>query len=105
MLLTTHDLSDIEELCAQLMIIDHGRLLFDGGLTELKQQFWREIAVRVDFRDRDQAQRLSQLELPGIRCDKQDELSCRLRFAREEYSAADVIRQVVNAVEVRERGY
>ena len=31
-LLTTHDLSDIEELCRRLMIIDHGRILFDGPL-------------------------------------------------------------------------
>ena len=102
MLLTTHDLSDIEELCARLMIIDHGRLLFDGGLAELKDQFWRETALRVDLRDRNQAQRLGRLDLPGVACDTLDELSCRLRFAREEWMAADVIRQVVNAVEVRD---
>lgn len=101
-LLTTHDLSDIEELCNRLMIIDRGRMLFDGGLAELKHQFWKETAVRVDFRDRDQARRLSQLELPGINCDELDEMSCRLRFPREAYSAADVIRQVLNAVEVRD---
>ncbi|MGB7765970.1 MAG: ATP-binding cassette domain-containing protein, partial [Candidatus Acidiferrales bacterium] len=31
-LLTTHDLDDIEELCRRIMIIDHGRLLYDGPL-------------------------------------------------------------------------
>ncbi len=36
MLLTTHDLADIEALCKRLMIIDHGRVLFDGQLDELK---------------------------------------------------------------------
>ena len=65
MLLTTHDLSDIEELCARLMIIDHGRLLFDGGLKELKRQFWRDVALRIDLKDLDEAQRLGQLELHG----------------------------------------
>ena len=32
-LLTTHDLDDIEELCRRIMIIDHGRVLFDGHLS------------------------------------------------------------------------
>ena len=31
-LLTTHDLDDIEELCRRIMIIDHGRVLYDGPL-------------------------------------------------------------------------
>ncbi|GGT36031.1 ATP-binding cassette domain-containing protein [Nonomuraea spiralis] len=34
-LLTTHDLGDIERLCRRIMLIDHGRLTFDGTLTEL----------------------------------------------------------------------
>jgi ABC-2 type transport system ATP-binding protein len=38
-LLTTHDLKDIEVLCRRLMIIDHGQLLYDGGIDELKQQY------------------------------------------------------------------
>ncbi|MEV3980919.1 ATP-binding cassette domain-containing protein [Nonomuraea sp. NPDC049758] len=34
-LLTTHDLGDIERLCRRIMLIDHGRLAFDGTLAEL----------------------------------------------------------------------
>ena len=102
MLLTTHDLSDIEELCARLMIIDHGRLLFDGRLAELKNRLWKEAAVKIELRDRDQALRLQSMGLPGVTCDKVDDLNYRLRFPREDRSAADVIRHVVNAVEVRD---
>jgi ABC-2 type transport system ATP-binding protein len=36
-LLTTHDLDDIERLCSRVMVIDHGRLVFDGELTALQQ--------------------------------------------------------------------
>ncbi|GGK83464.1 hypothetical protein Ppa06_42620 [Planomonospora parontospora subsp. parontospora] len=35
-LLTTHDLGDIEKLCRRVMLIDHGRLGFDGTLDELR---------------------------------------------------------------------
>ncbi len=99
-LLTTHDLADIEQLCSRLIIIDHGRLLFDGPLSDLKRMLWRESAVLVDLRDREHAGRLDRMEIPGVRCENAGELSRRLVFAREERTTAEVIRQVVNAVEV-----
>ena len=34
-LLTTHDLADIEQLCSRVMVIDHGHLVYDGPLTGL----------------------------------------------------------------------
>ncbi|MEU6894235.1 ATP-binding cassette domain-containing protein [Streptomyces sp. NPDC046557] len=34
-LLTTHDLQDIEQLCERVMVIDHGRLMYDGPLDGL----------------------------------------------------------------------
>lgn len=37
--LTTHDLNDIEELCNRIIIIDKGSMLYDGNLTELKNKF------------------------------------------------------------------
>ncbi len=38
MLLTTHDLQDIEQLCSRVMVIDHGRLVFDGTLEPLHER-------------------------------------------------------------------
>lgn len=99
-LLTTHDLSDIEELCARLMIIDHGRLLYDGGLDELKRRLWRETAVKVDLKDREQSQRVEALALPGVTREKLSELSWKLSFDRDQRPTADVIREVVTGAEV-----
>lgn len=36
-LLTTHDLRDVEEVCSRVILIDQGRLLYDGGLTDLRR--------------------------------------------------------------------
>jgi ABC-2 type transport system ATP-binding protein len=38
LLLTTHDLQDIEQLCRRVMVIDHGSLVYDGPLTGLHAQ-------------------------------------------------------------------
>ncbi|HCI79977.1 MAG TPA: methionine ABC transporter ATP-binding protein [Ktedonobacter sp.] len=38
-LLTTHDMDDIEQLCPRMMIIDHGRKLYDGSVVAIREQF------------------------------------------------------------------
>lgn len=39
MILTTHDMDDIESLCKKVMVIGHGKLLYNGSLTELKGRY------------------------------------------------------------------
>lgn len=39
MILTTHDMDDIESLCSRVMVIGHGKLLYDGRLEVLKAQY------------------------------------------------------------------
>src|SRR5512135_2901777 len=48
-LLTTHDLSDVEKLCERVMIIDRGKLLYDGALDTLRNRFGGQRELVVDF--------------------------------------------------------
>ncbi|MEV6670762.1 ATP-binding cassette domain-containing protein [Streptomyces sp. NPDC051162] len=48
-LLTTHDLTDIEQLCKRVMVIDHGRLVHDGGLSTLHAVGGSERTLVVDL--------------------------------------------------------
>ncbi|MGP4003857.1 ABC transporter ATP-binding protein [Streptomyces sp. 8N706] len=48
-LLTTHDLTDIEQLCKRVMVIDHGRLVYDGGLDGLHAVGGSERMLVVDL--------------------------------------------------------
>src|SRR6266700_166888 len=41
-LLTTHDMDDVETLCPRMMIIDHGRKLYDGSVSEIRERFGGE---------------------------------------------------------------
>ena len=40
-ILTTHDLGDIEELCQRVIIIDNGKLIYDGPLSTIRDRFGR----------------------------------------------------------------
>ncbi len=48
-LLTTHDMDDIEALCHRVMVIGHGNLLYDGTLAALKARYMTDICLRVTF--------------------------------------------------------
>ncbi|MFI9003629.1 ATP-binding cassette domain-containing protein [Streptomyces sp. NPDC053541] len=61
-LLTTHDLTDIEQLCSRVMVIDHGRLMYDGGLAGLHEAGESERALVVDL-----ARESPPIEVPGAR--------------------------------------
>jgi ABC-2 type transport system ATP-binding protein len=102
-LLTTHDLDDIEELCRRIMIIDHGQLLYDGSLALLKEKLLRTKQIKFALRDADTAAVLARaLELEGLALDLVDEKSYRVRFDRTRVSTAELVRKVLAAAEVRD---
>src|SRR6202022_4586732 len=41
-LLTTHDMDDVETLCPRMVIIDHGRKLYDGTISNIRERFGGE---------------------------------------------------------------
>ncbi|MFG3196533.1 ATP-binding cassette domain-containing protein [Streptomyces sp. NPDC048208] len=61
-LLTTHDLQDIEQLCSRVMVIDHGHLVYDGSLTGLHEAGDGERTLVVDLE-----RELPPIEAPSAR--------------------------------------
>jgi ABC-2 type transport system ATP-binding protein len=101
-LLTTHDMDDIEELCRRIMIIDHGRLLYDGPLELLKQKLLRTKQIKFVLKDRAQVGGVEIFSRDGLDIDQVDELTYRIRFDRTSISTADLIRRILATVEVRD---
>jgi ABC-2 type transport system ATP-binding protein len=60
LLLTTHDLQDIEQLCSRVMVIDHGSLVYDGSLTGLHAHGSSTRTLIVDLVDE-----VPPIEVPG----------------------------------------
>jgi ABC-2 type transport system ATP-binding protein len=50
-ILTTHDMDDIEALCSRLMVIGKGTILFDGTIGQLRNNLAPERVVKVEFRE------------------------------------------------------
>ena len=48
-LLTTHDMRDIEKLCSRIMVIDKGTLMYDGPLETIRNQVSKENKIIIDY--------------------------------------------------------
>lgn len=96
-LLTTHDLDDVEQLCERLVIIDEGRVVLDGSLTEFKQQFGFERIVVVDLEAA-----VEPLELDGVEVVDRNGPRQWLRFDRRQRSATDVLTAVGASHRIRD---
>ena len=84
-MLTTHDLTDIEELCPRLIIIDAGKILYDGPTAEIKDRFGRRRRVVLSFK-RDY--------LPEYSGQSQPEDEVPVAFAGQPYHPAAVGRRI-----------
>ncbi|REF37639.1 ABC-2 type transport system ATP-binding protein [Thermasporomyces composti] len=99
-ILTTHDLDDVERLCSRIVLIDRGRVLYDGDVAALKARYapYRELVVQVadqgSVQETATAHELSAL-VPGVDQVRFDGSKVRLRFNPERVQVADVVAAVL----------
>ena len=49
MLLTSHYMRDVEALCSRVLVISHGKVIYDGPLAKITQQFGQSKLVKLHF--------------------------------------------------------
>jgi ABC-2 type transport system ATP-binding protein len=99
-LLTTHDLGDIEELCKRVIIIDAGKLIYDGSIDTIKQRFgkYREIT----FETLSSPENIH-LDLPtGAEIILAEPRKLSVRFDRTATTASGVAAALMNQIEVKD---
>ena len=98
LVLTTHDMADVERLCDRVLLVDHGSLVYDGTLRGLSRTVGAERVLVVDL-----ARPAPDLrDLPGTRLVSSEGggLRQRLAFDAERVTAAQVLTSVSERVEV-----
>ncbi len=99
-MLTTHDLGDIEDLCKRLIIIDHGAIIYDGSLKDVKTNFARERIVFFQVASPLPSLFKQLAQVPDIKLEIQSELEFSLSFDRFEYTASEIVSRVMKHGEV-----
>jgi ABC-2 type transport system ATP-binding protein len=98
-LLTTHDMTDIEKLCNRMMIIDGGRILYDGSIDDLKKRFGGERTLIVEL---DEGQLAQPLDLPHARITRQEGRRMWLAFDKDLITASELMLQIAQHHTIRD---
>jgi ABC-2 type transport system ATP-binding protein len=96
-MLTTHDLADIERLCSRILIIDHGRLIYDGEVNALKERYGPERVLVVDLEEPQPP-----LQVEGGRVIKVEGPRQWIAFERARTSAAQLAAAVAARASLRD---
>jgi len=100
LLLTTHDMDDVQRLCDRLLVVDHGRLVHDGDLPSLVAVVGARRVLVVDLADpAGPLDAIPGTELVGV---QGGGLRQRLAFSPETTTAAAVLAEVTRLAAVRD---
>ncbi|HZY97622.1 MAG TPA: ATP-binding cassette domain-containing protein [Candidatus Cybelea sp.] len=87
-ILTTHDLADVERLCRRIVLIDNGALIYDGDIERIKSEYGRFRTLVVRF-----SAPIERPVLDGAQLIASEDSSARFRFDRNMQRADLLVRQ------------
>lgn len=102
-ILTTHDLNDIEELCSRIIIIDKGKKIYDGSLEEIKNRYGA--MTSIEFQIKDTNIDLNKiLDYKNLLEDdlkyKKDYSKISVTFNKNKISSSDIMNKILSKTEV-----
>ncbi|MBS4203544.1 ABC transporter ATP-binding protein [Lederbergia citrea] len=96
-MLTTHDLKDIEEICPRMVIVNNGHLVYDGAVTNLKSQLGNQRKITVEFKSNP-----GQINLPGTHLVFDEGRRKQFSFDRGTASVFDLLATLSNQYTVED---
>lgn len=94
-ILTTHDMADIEKLCQRMILIDKGRLMYDGPLTQIKELYGTSRILIVDVEKGTEP-----FVVEGAQVIREEGKRKWLQFNRDQISASRLIRRISEQYEI-----
>ena len=96
-ILTTHDMDDIEALCQRVILIGKGQILLDGSLEQLREQATKDRRLIVDF-DRN----IEKLDIDKARIIKGENKRAFLNYNPEEIPTSELISLISNKYPIKD---
>jgi ABC-2 type transport system ATP-binding protein len=90
-ILTTHDLRDVERLCRRIILIDEGKLVYDGEIDTLKDRYGTHRTLVAEL-----CEEAPDFALEGVEVEARNGSQVRLRFDRRLHSAETLIRRLAD---------
>lgn len=96
-LLTTHDMTDIEETCRRIIFIDDGQIFYDGSIAQFKDTHQKDRLIQITFKNGSVRPSDSRLVLKS-----EQEGKCVYKIAEESLSTQQALSLLINQCDVEE---
>ena len=99
-ILTTHDMKDIEELCNRIIIIDKGKILYDGSLANIKYRFGNTKTVYIpSTTELDEAS--FKERFGGVTIERGEE-NIAIKFSLNELNLDDILLYLISTYHIKD---
>jgi ABC-2 type transport system ATP-binding protein len=88
-ILTTHDMDDIEALCSRIILIGKGKILLDGTIEQIRNRILSERVLKIDFYSKP-----SRVDIPGVVLLVEEDNHIELRFDPSKNNATELIQVI-----------
>lgn len=103
-ILTTHDLSDIELLCNRIVMIDKGKKVYDGPINDLKHKYGQMRELCFELKNQDSLSALDYAKTFSLSDDDlavdSDGVEVKVRFNSQKASVQEVLKYTLNSINV-----
>ena len=107
-ILTTHDIGDIEELCSRIIIIDEGKKIYDGSLETLKDTYGTKRKITMEVKNLKKVKELNLAQTLGLQSGEiesnldESKKTISVIFDKHKLQVTQVINAVMNVTEVQD---
>lgn len=100
-ILTTHDMDDIEALCQRIIVIGKGQLLLDGTIDDLRKSVGLRKYLQIELHNKVEEKMLSIIkDIPGVKECKIDNLLLSIIYNPEMITTSQLITEVSDNVNI-----
>lgn len=98
-ILTTHDLKDIEEVCDRIILIDKGSIIYDGEKEKFKNEYGKHIIAEFSIQNKKSSITLETSE-DDFEVIDESEKNVKIKFNHDKFTVIDIVNSVSNYCEI-----
>lgn len=100
-ILTTHDLKDIEDVCDRIILLDKGQIIYDGSKQKFKDTYGKYVIAEFAVKDKNITIN-DNVMLNGVEILEETENRIKLKFKHEETTIVKVMEQISNYCKIED---
>ena len=96
-ILTSHDMEDVEQICDRLIIINEGKIVYDGSTKNIREKYLKYKIIRVILAEKASSLKMSSLKIgfKGMKVISKGKFSHEIEVDTTKYSIQDVVQKII----------